>query len=348
MVKTRSRPVIEPGIHFDIPAKEYFSSQGIGSTGIRKADQESVAHVLASEYKETAAMRMGTMSHTAILEHKRFDDTYVVAKTGPCQGKTKKDKPCTKNAEPGSIHCWQHDGREEAEAWRNSLPEGTEVVTQDEVDAATDVGKGVREAIARSDYPDILDDNNPREVTVVAWATVDDDGYSLSLEETPGAIMVKGRLDLFVTENMTRAMVVDIKGASRPQGTSDRIFRYRVIDSELLVQAKLYTDLIRCCTGKTAPWMWLVHEQSAPYAVRLYRPKPHELAEAQVKIAEGLRRWKEYNETGNAWLGWRTDCATVSISTFAKPTTSSKTETIEPEMDDMMDDLDNAGDLNDF
>ena len=141
----------------------------------------------------------------------------------------------------------------------------------------------------------------------------------------PGAILVKGRIDLFV--NGYHA--IDVKGTTKAGGTAERMFRYRVIDDGLLIQAVLYSDLIKCCTGaiadeictsEIASWTWLVHEQDAPYAVRFYAPDPKDTWAARKQIAEGLRRWQVYFATDNPWDGWPTKKQT--IYTTPKQTTA--------------------------
>jgi len=105
-----------PGRHVGIPSAVYYDADALGSTSIRVAARQSVAHYLASRREEpTPAMRMGTYVHAAVLEPERFKRDYVVAVTQQCAGTR---RPCGKPVPAGGEHCRAHGGAEEVSAWK--------------------------------------------------------------------------------------------------------------------------------------------------------------------------------------------------------------------------------------
>jgi len=104
------------GRHVGVPGVAYYDADALGSTAIRVAARQSVAHYLTSQREEpTPAMRMGTYVHAAVLEPERFWRDYVVATTPQCAGTR---RPCGKPVPAGGEHCRAHGGAEEAEAWK--------------------------------------------------------------------------------------------------------------------------------------------------------------------------------------------------------------------------------------
>jgi hypothetical protein len=298
---------VEPGIFFNIPADEYMAIPALGSSAINTAAWESVAHALARrERPPTDALGTGTLAHIAILEPAKFQEDYIAAPTGPCQATSAKGAACSRSAEPGAKYCWQHGGREEAEAWRKSLPRNMKVASQDDIDAAKATAVGVRECLG--DGVSILAGTRS-EVTAIAWATIYP-GASAPVfsttrppDEDGGiSLLVKARFDAYNPETNT---IVDVKGTTIPGGIDPQKFVSDKLRRTMLLQARQYTQIALALTGKEATWTWLAHEQQAPWGAHLFSPSESTLAKADTKLVEGLTRWHSYFTTGNKWDGWR-------------------------------------------
>lgn len=306
------------GANMGVPENVYHASKGLGSSGIKTVADQSVAHFLAQREKpSTAAQRIGTMAHLAILEPERFERDYIVAECGQCHGRTKNGTQCSKNAVPGAEHCGIHGGKEEAEEWLDELPEGSQIVTEDEKERAIATANGVRAAVKRSDF-DMLLDGGLREISYVARAHLIEDapGYRISTEgeDGDGSIIVRGRLDLFYQEYRS---AIDVKGMTQSSMMTPRKWRWRIVDYGMHIQAALYMDIIEACTREYPLWRWLAHEQSPPYAVRFFGPTQEDIEAGREEIGISLRRWKHYFDTGDSWMGWPTGVETVSRPGYA-------------------------------
>lgn len=67
---------MKPGIYTDIPEHEYHSSPGVSCSILKRfAEAPAKAHVQRSD---TDSLRVGRVTHHAILEPGRFDDLYAV------------------------------------------------------------------------------------------------------------------------------------------------------------------------------------------------------------------------------------------------------------------------------
>lgn len=305
---------IRLGLHEHMPAEAYFGQPFLGSTAIKTAAVDSVAHHLARREKDlTRAQRMGQIAHSAILEPGVLETRCVVAECGQCQARTSKGAQCSRNAVPGTNHCHQHGGNEEAELWLASLPPGTEVVTEDELAKARETAEGVRAAVARSDYPGLLD-GGQREVSVFARAILTDEppGYRLTIEGDEG-LLVCGRFDLLYADLHA---IIDVKGAGQTSMLAQRRWSWRIEDYGLHVQAAIYTDLGRVALGlqpeEDMHFTWLAHEQDKPHAARFYDACREDIVSGRSAVAVGLRRWKHYFDTKDPWAGWPRSRETVS------------------------------------
>lgn len=299
---------MQPGRHEGVPADFYHSSIGLGSTAIRTIAEHSVAHYLSRQ--ETPAMRKGSINHAAVLEPEKFDEAYVVAPRGPCP-----KCPSGRKSMVGAVHCHQHGGKQESEEWHAQLPPGTEVIDADEKQQAMELAIGVHLGVARSEYPKILD-GGAKEVSYCAVAVPDGDGYRIALDGD--GIIVRARVDIDFP-----GLCVDLKGVSRLDMLQPRKWAWRILDHGLHIQAALYTDIVAAVnagmsgvsieSNNRPAWGWLVHQTEPPYATRLFQAAEEDIELGRIAVAEALRRWQVYQDTGDAWAGWPTEREVVSM-----------------------------------
>jgi hypothetical protein len=306
----------QSGRHTDVPAQKYHAAAGLGSTAIRTSAQTSVAHYLSAQRAEpTAAMRRGQCHHSAILEPTVMGSQYVVAPVERCIALTGKKEQCKKPSVPGADKCTTHNGKAQAAAWLESLPPGTEVISQTEYDDAVMCSLGVRDSIARLDgnLSTILDDGD-REVSYFAQATLSDDwpGYKIhTLDQAcESPILVKARIDI---DYSSIGLLVDLKGIGQTEHMQPRRFAWRCRDMGLVIQAALYVDIVEAVVEKDQDWTWLCHESSDPYAVRLFEIDEDDINTGRTQVGIGLQRWAAYQKDGNRWEGWPTNSTPVAL-----------------------------------
>ena len=361
------------GRSVNIPGAVYYDVAALGSTAIRVAGRQSVAHYLSSRREEpTPAMRMGTYVHAAVLEPARFKQEYLVGAQPQCAGTR---KACEKPVPAGGSHCRAHGGAEEVEAWkiawlaahplaegekkgehaarlraavkeipeakcpvmietecRNrsipgantcgihgghdaaaawlaSLPAGTQVIASADHEAAIACAEGVWAGLKRCGLAGAVRAAD-HEVSYAAWAILTDEppGYRLTCEPGVEGLLVRGRVDIDLGGGRALA---DLKGTQLRHLMTPKSWAWHVIQEGLHVQAALYVGLAKAATGHDAGWRWICHEQEAPYSVRVYDADPGLLDLGHLAVAEGLRRWARYRETGNPWAGWPTTAETV-------------------------------------
>lgn len=295
------------GRYTGLPAGQYHGSEGLGSTAVKTVADLSVAHWLA--YRQQAAspaMRLGSMHHCAILEPGKFEAEYVVAPRQKCP-----KCPSGRKSMPGAVHCHQHGGKTESSDWLDAIGTDVEVITAEEKAQALETAEGVRASVQRSALPGLLEAGD-REVSYYARAILTSDGYQVTTEGDEG-IMVKGRVDIDYP-----GLCVDLKGVGRVDLLQPRKWSWRIHDFGLHIQAALYIDLVEAVTGTRPLWGWLVHQTTAPYATRLFTADEADIDDGRAAVAEALYRWQEYQETGNAWVGWPTDRETVSMPGFLR------------------------------
>ncbi|WP_422444117.1 PD-(D/E)XK nuclease-like domain-containing protein [Endozoicomonas sp. ALB091] len=74
--------IVPPGIYQNIPSDQYHGAPGISSSQVKLISEKSLAHFHAKyvtgeiQDKPSAAMKLGTLFHTAVLEPATIDDLY--------------------------------------------------------------------------------------------------------------------------------------------------------------------------------------------------------------------------------------------------------------------------------
>lgn len=310
----------------NLPGSEYYPCVAKGSTPIRIASMETVAHYLAQAGKEaTPAMRLGNLTHAAVLEPERFESGFVIAAVQQCTAATKKGVQCSKSSIPGADTCGIHGGHQTAELWRESLGPDVEVIAEDEREKAATAAAAVHEGLARLGYERILSDEmSEKEVSYRGVAFLDDHGADLGFRVStdpadlarcePGGdgLLVQGRVDLELILNDQYA-IADLKGTQLRHLAREESWAWHVVRSGLDIQAALYSELARAAHDGDAPrsWSWVAYESEPPHALRVFDASPDLLDLGHRRAAEGIRRWIEYRNNSDKWAGWPTQRAAV-------------------------------------
>jgi hypothetical protein len=233
-----------------------------------------------------------------------------VAEVQTCSQTTKKGSQCTRKSVPGASTCGTHGGNEEAEEWIAGLGDGVELVTSDELERAREVRRGVMASIEMTEYSWLLGDSTEKEVSYSAYAVLIEDhpGYRITLEHEPGAIAVQCRCDIRAPR-----LICDLKGCGKKEDLLPYKWQWKIHNFSMHIQGALYADIVAAVEreGKTA-FGWLAHMTSEPYAVRIFTMSDIDRERGRCMVAEGLRRWKHYYDTGDPWLGWPTKLEEVS------------------------------------
>lgn len=84
---------MEPGIYNDISNADYHKGPGLSSSDLKMLAQSPLHYKTSKETPqvETDCMRLGTATHTAILEPERFDSVYAQAPEGDKRSKAVKE-----------------------------------------------------------------------------------------------------------------------------------------------------------------------------------------------------------------------------------------------------------------
>ena len=240
------------GVHFDLPAADYHALPGASASQLRTLWQSTPAHLKASldEPRETtAAMMLGTLAHSVILEP---------------------DKPL-----PGIVI--QPDEYEPGKKWTNAAKvckewraaqeqAGLLVLKADEYDAVL----GMSSAIADHQIAGPMLENGKPEVSLVT-------------HDTANGIPVRARLD-FVPDGAP--FLADVKTT---QDASARGFERKAYESGFHIQAALYLALWNSLTGETRTgFRFIVCEQKPPYAVNVFDASPEFLSTGNYAFKQTL------------------------------------------------------------
>lgn len=190
--------------------------------------------------KETQAMRLGTMVHTAILEPDLFVSNYIVQPSD-----LKKPTAAQLNAKKPS-----EDSIRQIEAWQafENESNGRTIIDFDEYETAMAMHNSVRENQLASK---VLSKGKSEETLLFNFQGID----------------CKARLDWFCGD---RQIIVDLKTteAKTSKEFCDSIFSPKYL---YVMQAAFYHDAILEITGSEPDFVFISVEKTPPYSVGVYQ-----------------------------------------------------------------------------
>ena len=240
------------GIHLDIPAAEYHAHPAASASKLRKLWQTTPAHLKADTeaFEPSAAMIMGTLAHSLILEPDKPLAQIAVkpAEYEPGKKWTRQAKVCKQ---------WEDERK----------AKGIVVLNEAELE---DV-QGMAKAIAAHTVAESLLFLGLPEVSLC--------GYSKG-----NGIDMKARLDFLPH---TGNKIIDVKTTV---DASERGFMRRAYDLGYHIQAALYLDLWNALmpTEPRTEFYFVAVESSKPYAVNVFKASQEFLAKGREDYKAAL------------------------------------------------------------
>ena len=240
------------GIHTDIPASEYHAHPAASASKLKKLWQSTPAHLKADTetFEPSAAMVMGTLAHSLILEPETPLPGIVVQ---------------PEEYEPGKR--WTRAAKVCKEWEAAQKASGLMVLKADEWKDAL----GMAEAVAWHPLAhDLLVDGKPE--------------VSLCAHDSANGLDIKARIDFLPN---TGGAIVDVKTTI---DASERGFMRRAYDLGYHIQAALYLDLWNALmpTEPRTEFYFVAVESSKPYAVNVFKASAEFFAKGREDYKSAL------------------------------------------------------------
>ena len=164
-------------MNYIITPEAYQGSPGLSQSGAKELLRSPLhfkAYLERDRSEQTAAQRLGSLIHLAVLEPKVFDATIVVA------------PECDKRTSAGK-EIWA--------AFQSSLKPGQEAISQKDGELVTNVSIAARQALDKL----FKDCDGESMITEVP------------MEGRVNGILIKGKLDAIITTKSGKRIVVDVK-----------------------------------------------------------------------------------------------------------------------------------------
>lgn len=254
-----------PRIAFDQPFPDYLAQADVNASALR-AGRRSMLHMaaaIAGQSKEpTAALRIGSALHCAVLEPMRFE---AVATVAPAVDRRTKE------------------GKATYAAWQTALPADAMVLDADEFETVRQASS----ALLASRFPSMLQ-TGEAEVSIYWDETIDLDG-------TPQIIGCKARLD-WLGYGASGVVIADVKTtrdatprafarACATYGYAHQLAWYRRAVLALQANGDALDGHITIALG--------VVETEAPYATGVYTISEADLEDADRENMHTLKRWAQ-------------------------------------------------------
>lgn len=283
---------MKTGVFGGIPNEEYHGGPGISKSGLDLIAKSPLHYWAAyldpmrEPREETAAMRVGTAIHTAILEPDTFLDRYRIMPEG-IDRRTKK-------------------GKEEYETLiAEAAAMGATLLSADDAKTALQVAKACHA--------------HPLAAQLLGAGAAEQSVYWVD-DET--GILCKCRPDWLLEANPNHA-ILDVKSTedASPEGFMKSAYKYRYH-----VQAAWYLDGVEQATGmKADSFMFLALEKKRPYAAAFYFADEAMIEAGRVEYREALRTYADCL-AADKWPGYADRLVPLSLPRWAQFTDSEEIE----------------------
>ena len=289
------------GLHAEVPAEEYHDLDRCSNSRLSLL-QRSPAHAkeaMDNPKPTTKAQRIGTATHTAILEPDLLDDTVAVA--GQCAGITNSGSRCSRTGKvrrAGKWYCGTHDpGEEEAGSAYDGI-----VVSEEQRERIT----GMVEAVCAHPAAWDLLFRGDSEMTALF-------DHSHINKETGEVydLPCKARID-HITEG-TDALV-DLKTT---RDASKESFQKDVWRNGYFRQLAFYHyALDQCAAGPVADSYIVAVEKKPPHAVAVYQLTDTTLKAGWRQLEDLLARYAKCERT-NDWPAYSDEAQELELPHWA-------------------------------
>ena len=268
------------GLKQHIPAEQYHAMPGV-SNSMLSAMKRSPAHCHAiyldpkrpAQKESTPAMKAGTLAHSSILEpHLTLDRYYL---------------------KPDGLNFATKEGK----AWREEIPQGREIVTRDDMEAA----EAQRNAILRVPVlANLLETGKPE--------------LSVFWQDATSGLECRSRPDWLHITGPTRVIALDIKTIAdlSPEAVSKSIANYGYHR-----QAAHYTNGLIACGLVVEAFVFGFVSGSYPYLAAAFILDDEALQQGQDEVAELLDLYAQCKRH-NFWPAFGDTYQLIGLPTWAR------------------------------
>ena len=277
---------IEPGIYHHVEFDKYKSWAAMNMSTLlwgRTSMQHMKAAIDGLLNKESDALNFGRALHHYILERDTFDIHWQLAqscdavlKSGDSKGET----------------CGKSGTKTDGEFWRC----GTHA-------KGLPGFKDPENCITRNEMDDILSMANALKGHPVVKLLRQRGGCEASAMFEVRGVPCKCRLDKLIA-NEKFPTIIDLKTVRSGWGERDK-FQKHIYDYDYAIRAAFYVDAVKQLKGYEPSFIWVVVEDSAPFAVGVYQCDPHTLAWGRFMYETLIGSYKNALSTG-VWSGYTT------------------------------------------
>lgn len=221
--------------------EQYHQHPALGCSGVKEILRSPKhfhhRYILGNRRDETEALRFGTIAHAAIVEPKRFLESYVIEPK--FVGKTKDGRDSERSAAAKEMRA----------EWEASLEADAILVTQDDADAIVGMIESVQ------GHPDAC---------AALKNGIPERSYYATLRSPSGReLRMKTRPD-YVRDD---GPLVDLKSTINAGFDA---FRSQIRKMDWDTQAAIGTDIVEALTGKREDFIWIAVEKEPPYCCAVY------------------------------------------------------------------------------
>lgn len=274
-----------PRIELNLPNDDYHAMPQLSSTQIKDA-LRTPAHFYAKHravdkksHAPTATMLLGTVVHTLVLESDKFDSEYAISQ--------KFDKR-TKQ------------GKLDAELFSSINAHKTVIDDAIYTQAQSMANSILRHPVARLlKLPSMIPE------------------ASIFYTDTETGLDCRIRPDYHLPpcEQFPHGLIVDLKTTDN---ASYGAFNRTIINFGYHISAAMYCDgfMQMYGTDEPPPFLWLIGERDAPYAVICYQPNAETMAKGLADKNEALSIIADCENTGD-WYGYPSDILDINLPMWA-------------------------------
>lgn len=273
------------GIVRDMPNDKYHATPAIGSSGLKLLAQ-SPAHFYAAyldpnrvSKEPTAAMKLGTATHTAILEPSEFDNRYTVM--------------------PDGLNRATKEGKA---IWAAILETGKTPISQADIDRIMGMSAAVRaHPVSRL----IFENNEPVFEMSMFWRD----------PVTGAPCKIRPDLAIMPCKAFPNGLIVDLKTTddASPAGFGRNAWNW-----DMHLQAALYPEGFMHAVGTKKPpmFLWLAAEKENPFAC-MYHKATDELLKYGSHEVYLLRKLFAECLAANHWPAYPAEAQALQLPSWA-------------------------------